>query len=204
MQIASPELRFGRKSDRCTQGGSAPGARDCLHGFVRNDFQSGSMGTTMNRGERTPDGVRGTMATTMSAFRFFTTEQLGDATVARPVDPYLQGTALAELLKLELLQIMESTGCKTAVVDLHNVKLISSSVISSLLGVKRQLAASGIPFTLCGMSDSLRHVFRTLNMDGNVFRIMDDVDEAIASSDAKVTSYYDVCGRVSPPDEEQA
>jgi anti-anti-sigma factor len=143
------------------------------------------------------------MATTMSAFRFFTTEQLGDAIVARPVDPYLQGTALAELLKLELLQITETSGCKSAIVDLHNVKLISSSVISSLLGVKRQLGASGIPFILCGMSDSLRHVFRTLNMDGNVFRIVDDVRDALGA-EAKVTSYYDVCGRVSPPDEEQA
>ncbi len=147
-------------------------------------------------------GVRcGTMAITMSGFRFFTIEQVGDTVIARPVDPYLQGTALAELVKLELLQITESTGCKAAVIDFQNVKLISSSVISSLLGVKRQLASSGIPFTLCGMTDSLRHVFRTLNMDGTVFQIVDDIGEAL-SGDARVTSYYDVCGQASPPDEE--
>jgi anti-anti-sigma regulatory factor len=145
------------------------------------------------------------MATAMSGYRFFTTEQIGDATIARPVDPHLQGTALAELVKLELLQIFEATACKTAIVDFQNVKLISSSVISSMLGVKRQLSASGVPFLMCGMSDSLRYVFRTLNMDGNVFNIVDDVSEALSgTSKASSYSYYDVCGRLSPPDEENA
>jgi anti-anti-sigma regulatory factor len=145
------------------------------------------------------------MATAMSGYRFFTTEQIGDATIARPVDPHLQGTALAELVKLELMQIFEATGCKTAIVDLRNVKLISSSVISSMLGVKRQLSASGVPFLMCGMSDSLRYVFRTLNMDGNVFNIVDDVSEALSgTSKSSSYSYYDVCGRLSPPDEENA
>ncbi len=143
------------------------------------------------------------MAVKMSAFRYFTIEQVGDAAIARPVDQHLQGTALAELLKLELMQIFETTGCKTAIVDFANVKLVSSSVISSLLGVKRHLSASGIPFLMCGMSDSLRYVFRTLNMDGNVFNIVDDVSEALSgSSKATSYSYYDVCGRPSPPGEE--
>ncbi|MCA9147860.1 MAG: STAS domain-containing protein [Planctomycetales bacterium] len=143
------------------------------------------------------------MATTtpMTTYRFFTTEQIDDTVVTRPVDPYLQGTALAELLKLELLQIVESTGCKAAVVDFTNVKLISSSVISSLLGVKRQLNANQVPFTLCGMSDSLRYVFRSLNMDGSIFQIADDVSTAMVSG-TRGTSYYDVCGLPSPPAEE--
>ena len=137
----------------------------------------------------------------MSAFRYFTIEQVGDATIARPVDPHLQGTALAELVKLELMQIFDSTGCKTAIVDFHNVKLVSSSVVSSLLGVKRHLSAAGVPFLMCGMSDSLRYVFRTLNMDGTVFNIVDDLTAAL--SGANTTSYYaDVCERLSPPDEE--
>jgi anti-anti-sigma factor len=144
------------------------------------------------------------MAASSSSFRFFTTEQIGDATVARPVDPHLQGTAVAELIKLELMQIFETTGCKTAVVDLHNVKLISSSVISSLLGVKRQLSVNCIPFVMCGMSDSLRYVFRTLNMDGSVFKIVDSVDDALASTDKAPAYYSNVCDRLSPPDDENA
>jgi anti-anti-sigma regulatory factor len=138
-----------------------------------------------------------------TTYRFFTTERLGDAIVARPVDIYLQGTTLAELIKLELLQIVEDTPSKSVIVDFQNVKLVSSSVISSLLGVKRQLTVAGIPFLLCGMSDSLRYVFRTLNMDSTVFSIVDNVAEAL-TGDPRSTTYYDVCGQVSPPGEEQA
>jgi anti-anti-sigma factor len=144
------------------------------------------------------------MAASSSSFRFFTIEQAGDATIARPVDPHLQGTAVAELIKLELMQIFESTGCKTAIIDLHNVKLISSSVISSLLGVKRHLTVNGIPFVLCGMSESLRYVFRTLNMDGSVFNIVDTVEEALSSTDKSPAYYSNVCDRLSPPDDENA
>lgn len=143
------------------------------------------------------------MVTKMTAYRFFTTEQIGEVTVASPVDPYLQGTALAELLRHELLKIVDLAGAQTVVVDFRNVKLVSSSVISSLLGVQRNLSAASKAFLLCGMSDSLRHVFRTLNLDGTIFTIVDSVEDALAKpTSSKVTSYFDVCGRVSPPDEE--
>ena len=152
---------------------------------------------------RVGEVVLGTLVTRMSGFRFFTTEQIDDATVARPVDAYLQGTALAELLRLELQKIVEVSGSKSVILDFRNVKLISSSVISSLLGLKRSLAVSNIPLKMCGMSESLRHVFRTLNMDGSVFCIVDDVSSALeGEANSKVMSYYDVCGRLSPPDEE--
>ena len=137
----------------------------------------------------------------MSGYRFFTTKTIGDATVVQAIDPYLQGTTVAELIKLELSQIAQNVPTKDLVVDLHNVKMISSSVISSLLATKRQLAASGVALKLCSMSDSLRYVFKTLNMDGTIFDIFDSVESAMSGA-SQLHSYYDVCGRVSPPDEE--
>ena len=126
------------------------------------------------------------MVSRMSSYRFFTTEQNGGVTIVSPVDPYLQGTALAELLRHELLQIVDTTGSESVVVDFRNVKLISSSVVSSLLGVKRHLKAANTPFLLCGMSDSLRHVFRTLNLDGTILTIVDSVEQALdANNDFK-------------------
>ena len=70
------------------------------------------------------------MVMKMSSYRFFTTTQIGEVTVAQPVDAYLQGTALAELLRHELIQIVDSTQSRAVVVNFDNVKLISSSVIS--------------------------------------------------------------------------
>ena len=136
-------------------------------------------------------------------YRFFLIHPEGSAIVARPVDAHLQGTALAEMLKLELMQIADSSECQVLVINFEGVKLISSAVISSLLGVKRHLSVSHRTLKLCGMSESVRFVFRTLNMDGSVFEIADNVTAALAGS-APALSYYEVCGVVSPPAEETA
>ena len=154
----------------------------------------------MNRGS--PLG-RPALAVVMSNYRFFMLEVTEDAVVARAVDQHLQGTTLAELIKLELMQIIESMPDKNLVIDFQNVKLVSSSVISSLLGVKRYLTAAQRSMKLCSMTDSLRHVFKTLNMDGTVFEICDTIQDALKSAGRGV-SYYDVVGQVSPPDEENA
>ena len=139
----------------------------------------------------------------MPGYRFFTTRAIDDTTIVQAVDPYLQGTTVAELVKLELAQIVKSSPNQHLVIDLANVKMISSSVISSLLALKRQLAAGEVSLRLCCMSESLRYVFKTLNMDGTIFDIFDSVDDAI-SGQSRGHSYFDVCGRVSPPDEESA
>ena len=139
----------------------------------------------------------------MPGYRFFTTRVVNQTTIVQAVDPYLQGTTVAELVKLELAQIVKYSPNQHLVIDLANVKMISSSVISSLLTLKRQLASNGVSLRLCCMSESLRYVFKTLNMDGTIFEIFESVDEAIAA-DSKGHSYFDVCGRVSPPDEESA
>ncbi len=139
----------------------------------------------------------------MPGYRFFAIEQTGPAVVARAVDSYLQGTTLAELWKLELQEIGERDDVQEVIVDFREVKMISSSIVSSLLGIKRQMGIHEKSLKLCGMSDSLRHVFRTLNMDGTVFDIFEDVPHAL-NGQHRGDSYYDVCGRVSPPDEESA
>jgi len=136
-------------------------------------------------------------------YRFFITSEENSTVVARPVDAHLQGTALAEMLKLELMQIADSTECQLLVLNFEGVKLVSSAVISSLLGVKRHLATSQRQLKLCGMSESVRFVFRTLNMDGSVFEIVDNVATAVAGS-APALSYFDICGVASPPAEETA
>ena len=139
----------------------------------------------------------------LPGYRFVTTETVNDTTIVQAVDPYLQGTTVAELVKLELAQIVEASPNQNLIIDLGNVKMISSSVISSLLALKRQLATEGVSLRLCSMSESLRYVFKTLNMDGTIFDIFETVEDAL-SGDTQRQSYFDVCGRVSPPDEESA
>ena len=134
----------------------------------------------------------------MQAYRHFTIENHGHATVARAVDTQLQGSAQAEFVKAELIQILQSTP-QRLVIDLHNVKLISSLVISSLLVVKSRAASDGKQLVVT-MADSLRTLFGVLNLDRTVLSIHTTAAQALASS-PRSDSYYDVCGQVSPPDE---
>ncbi len=134
----------------------------------------------------------------MQAYHHFTIENHGDATVARAIGTQLRGSAQAEFVKEELIQILQSTP-RRLVIDFHDVKLISSLVISSLLVVKNRAARDGKQLVVA-MTDSLRTLFGTLNLDGTVLSIHTTAAQALASS-PRSDSYYDVCGQMSPPDE---
>jgi hypothetical protein len=51
------------------------------------------------------------------------------------------------------------------------------------------------------MTESLRAVFRTLNLDGTVFDVYNTTAQALAIA-PRSDSYFDVCGLLSPPDED--
>ena len=135
----------------------------------------------------------------MQKSRYYLVESHGDAIVVQIVDAYLQGDALAECLKLELLQIVDHTAPKLVVIDFRNVKLIGSLAVSSLLTVNQRLAGAGIFLKLCSMNDQLRQLFRTLRLDGSVFRIVATVSEALEGPAGSPT-YEQICGRPSPFD----
>ena len=135
----------------------------------------------------------------MSAYQYFTIENYGDVTLARAIDKHLQGLAQAEFVKEELIQIIQSTP-RRLVIDFHSVRMISSAVISGLLVVKSRAVSEGKQLSVT-MTDSLRAVFSTLNLDGTVLEIHTTAAQALARS-PRSDSYYDICGEVSPPDED--
>lgn len=135
----------------------------------------------------------------MQTYQFFTIENHGDVTLARAVDTHLQGLAQAEFVKEELIQIMQLTA-RRLVIDFQNVRMISSAVISALLVVKGRAVNEGKQLSVT-MTDSLRAVFSTLNLDGTVFQIHSTTTQALEGV-ARSNSYFDICGEMSPPDEE--
>ena len=108
----------------------------------------------------------------MEKHRFFTVEQRGEAIVAEIVESHLQGETMAEFLKLELLQIVEKNSPQVVIISFRNVKIVSTSIVSFLLFVNKRFSGMGIPLKLGGMSESLRHIFQTLRLDGSVFKIL--------------------------------
>ena len=135
----------------------------------------------------------------MPKYRYYEIEEADDVVVARIVDSYLQGDALAECLKLELLKVVQDKSPRLVVIDFQNVKLISSLAISSLLTINQRLASSGVYLKMCSMDDSLRQLFRTLRMDGSLFKIYDTLPEALGGPMGSPT-YEDICGRATPFD----
>ncbi len=132
--------------------------------------------------------------------RYFNVDRSDDTIVAQIVDAHLNGAALADFIKQELVEMLEDQP-KTLIIDFQNVKSVSSSTISSFLQIANRMRASNARLVLCSMSESLRSIFKTLKLDGSVFLIFDSVDEAIQS---KRHSYFEASGKYSPPDEELA
>ena len=139
----------------------------------------------------------------MDQSRFYDVEERDGAMIARIVDPYLQGDALAECLKLELLQIVEVQSPQLVVIDFQNVKLVSSLAVSSLLTVNQRLAAMGVYLKMCSMNDSLRQLFRTLRLDGSLFKIYATLPEALEAPLGSPT-YEQICGRQTPFDSDDS
>lgn len=131
--------------------------------------------------------------------RYYRVEKQGDSVVAQIVEPNLQGNALAECLKLELLQIVAEQSPKLVVIDFQNVKLVSSLAVASLLTVNQRLAGMGVYLKMCSMNESLRHLFRTLRLDGSLFKIYPTLAEALSAPVGSPT-YQDICGRPTPFD----
>ena len=135
----------------------------------------------------------------MQKNRYYRVEEQGDSVIAQIVDAHLQGDALAECLKLELLQIVAERSPRLVVIDFQNVKLISSLAIASLLTVNQRLAGMGVYLKMCSMNDSLRQLFRTLRLDGSLFKIYPTMSDALSAPMSSPT-YEDICGRPTPFD----
>ena len=134
----------------------------------------------------------------MDSYRYFAIEQKIDAIIARAVDSYLDSAIHTNFARQELLQIIDRLEPKTLVIDLQNVKRISSSMIEALLVMQSRGMKTNIRLT---MTESLRSVFQTLKLDRTTFRIFSSNEEATVNT-FQSKSYFDVCGRLSPPDEE--
>ena len=132
--------------------------------------------------------------------RYFSVDRTDEAIVAQIVDAHLNGAALADFIKEELLEMLEDDP-KTLIIDFQNVKSVSSSTISSFLLIAKRMRTSNARLAFCSMSESLRSIFKTLKLDGSAFAIFDSIEEALSS---KKQSYFEASGKYSPPGEELA
>ena len=114
----------------------------------------------------------------------------------------LSGDATARQMREEILyaaQINDEHFADLVVLDFQHVTLVSSSVIASLLKLRTSLISSGSSLRLCAMTDSMRHIFKTLRLDGTRFVIDDTLVESLAHA-AHPPSVHDAFGMAGPDD----
>jgi serine/threonine protein kinase len=84
--------------------------------------------------------------------------------------------------KDELRSLIGEESPEKMILNFASVRHCSSEAISMLIQLKTELMPYGTTLYLCGMRDSIREVFRVLNLDGKVFQIRDTVQVALHST----------------------
>ncbi|MCA9120386.1 MAG: STAS domain-containing protein [Planctomycetaceae bacterium] len=103
----------------------------------------------------------------------------GDVLVIELIDPKLFDTTTVTQLQDELLSLVDAERPDKAIVDFGRVVHCSTAVINGLLRAKKRILANGGRLKLCGMTSGIRDAYRMLNLDGTVFQIHDNVENAV-------------------------
>jgi len=76
----------------------------------------------------------------------------------------IQGEETAQQLREEMQAALEKTGIHRVVVDLQNVRYMSSVAFWPLLSLRRQLATSQGRLIICGLTGDIETLFLTTKM----------------------------------------
>ena len=86
-------------------------------------------------------------------------------------------------LVTESLNAMIRKKPERMVIDLSRATYIDSAGVAALILAMQEVEAYGGEFFLCGLLETLRLIFETSRLD-RTFRILPDVDAALAASEA--------------------
>lgn len=105
-------------------------------------------------------------------------EQDGLTRVHFPGDTSLDANTVAGFSK-ELYALVESPERKCVLVDLKEVRYMSSPALGMLLTVRNKARRANVRLSLTNLNETLRRVFELTNLDG-MFEVFDNADEAAA------------------------
>lgn len=111
---------------------------------------------------------------------YFRVERRGDVTVVMPTVSDLFGLVVNSELRKELVRFVQGETPGKVVVDFHHIQRFSTDWITTLISLKKRIGTGG-EIELCSMQPLQRKIFRELNLDGTVFQILANVNEAVQS-----------------------
>ena len=115
----------------------------------------------------------------MQNHRYIRVESRNGAHIVGFSDPFLYGEIVAEILKIELSQVVRDVQPNLLVIEFSGVKAISSAVIGSLMNTRVKILQSGGKIRFCELTSSVAGVLRALNLYGTVFEVHATIEDAI-------------------------
>jgi anti-sigma B factor antagonist len=116
----------------------------------------------------------------MVEFDSIVVEKRGGASLVRLVDDKIMDAKRIQQLNDELTAIAEQSQAGGLVLDLENVRFLSSAAINKLIVLDKRVKSSGGEIRLVNLRPEVRDVFAITNLD-RVFKIFDDPTEALQS-----------------------
>lgn len=87
----------------------------------------------------------------------------------------------ADAMGESVMGYIEMERPKKLVVDFQAVRRLPSETINMLLQVRRRMQRYQGQLRLCCMTNEVRHVFKTMCLEGTVFTIVDNLDGALGT-----------------------
>jgi anti-sigma B factor antagonist len=116
----------------------------------------------------------------MPEFKCIKLSKTKDISVVRLVDDRVMDADRIALMGQELLSLTESTDGNRVLLNLGNVRFLSSAAINKLIVLERRLGASGGDLKLSNLSPEVEEVFNITQLD-SVFHICADEEQAMAA-----------------------
>ncbi|WP_182868394.1 protein kinase domain-containing protein [Rhodopirellula sp. JC639] len=113
----------------------------------------------------------------------FDLQEIDGAHVVHLHDASVLSTESLVQTKRELFAMVEKCDPKRLIVNFASVRFCSSETVGILIQLHSELKPRQTRLYLCGMRESIREVFRVLNLDGTVFEIRGTVTNALKSTE---------------------
>lgn len=120
---------------------------------------------------------------TTTTFKQFDSQEIEGSHVIHLHDESVHTMESLAQTKREIFAMVEQYNPKKLIINFAPVRFCSSETIGILIQLNTELKPRDTQLYLCGMRESIREVFRVLNLDGTVFEIRGTVTNALKSLD---------------------
>jgi anti-sigma B factor antagonist len=114
------------------------------------------------------------------AYQGMTVESVGDVAVVRFTLAEIVDEKTANQIGQQLFDLVEEKGCRRLVLNFSRVRIMVSTMLSKVLGLRRRMNALGGRVVLCEPNPELSEVLDALRL-AQLFGIYDQEARAVAS-----------------------